>query len=48
MQTMISHDNDWTAFFNGPIRGTFMLLSLVALLFPVIKKNLGRRRSAGA
>lgn len=47
MQTMISHDNDWTAFFNGPIRGTFMLLSLVALLFPVIKSSWNSRRSLG-
>lgn len=46
MQTMISHDNDWTAFFNGPIRGTFMLLSIIALLFPLIRTVLRGRRTA--
>ena len=48
MQTMISHDNDWTAFFNGPIRGTFMLLSIIALLFPLIRTALRGRRTASA
>jgi len=43
MQTMISHDNDWKAFFDGPIRGTFMCLSLVALVFP-LARDLWRRR----
>ena len=38
MQTMISHDNKWTAFFDGPIRGSFMALSAVALLAPQIRK----------
>jgi putative tricarboxylic transport membrane protein len=48
MQTMISHDDDWTAFFNGPIRGTFMLLSIIALLFPLVRAVLRRRRVASA
>jgi len=43
MQTMISHDNDWRAFFDGPIRGTFMCLSLAALVFP-LARDLWRRR----
>lgn len=48
MQTMISHDNDWTAFFDGPIRGTFMALSLVALLLPVFRERLNRKHSNDA
>jgi putative tricarboxylic transport membrane protein len=44
MQTMISHDNDWMAFFDGPIRGTFMALSLVALIFPLLRDVWKRRR----
>lgn len=47
MQTMISHDNDWRAFFDGPIRGTFMCLSLVALVFP-LARDLWRRRRLSA
>lgn len=44
MQTMISHDNNWMAFFDGPIRGTFMFLSLIALLFPLFR-NMHKRSS---
>ena len=44
MQTMISHNNDWFAFFNGPIRGTFMSLSLTALVAPHIRKIWSFRR----
>jgi putative tricarboxylic transport membrane protein len=50
MQTMISRDNNWLAFFDGPIRGTFMALSAVALLAPQAKTifSVGRRMSAAA
>ena len=44
MQTMIGHNNDWTAFFNGPIRGSFMVLSAVALLFPLVRNILNSRQ----
>jgi putative tricarboxylic transport membrane protein len=47
MQTMISHDNNWMAFFDGPIRGTFMFLSLIALLFPLFR-NMRKRSSSSA
>jgi len=44
MTTMISFGNDWTVFFTRPVAGTIMALSLVALLWPVIRQARERRR----
>ena len=44
MQSMISFDNDWTIFFRGPISGTLMTLAILALLYPLLRPLLGRRR----
>jgi len=44
MTTMISFDNDWTVFFTRPVAGTVMLLSLAALLLPVVRQLRHKRR----
>lgn len=44
MRTMISSDNDWTAFFSGPISGTLMAGSLLALSYPLLRQFFARRQ----
>ena len=46
MTTMISYSNDWTVFFTRPVSGAVMLLTLFALVYPVLRHALHRRRSA--
>jgi putative tricarboxylic transport membrane protein len=46
MTTMISFDNDWTVFFTRPVAGTVMLLSLAALLLPVVRRLRHKRKMA--
>ncbi len=46
MQTMISYHNDWTVFFRGGLSGTLMVLSVVALVYPLLRHLLERRRNA--
>ncbi len=48
MRTMISNDNDWTAFFRGPISGTLMAASALALAYPVLRELLSMWRRAQA
>jgi putative tricarboxylic transport membrane protein len=48
MRSMISNDNDWTAFFRGPISGTLMVGSLVALSYPLLREFLAARRRTQA
>lgn len=38
MQSMISYDNDWTVFVRGPIRGTLVALTVLALAHPIWKR----------
>ncbi|WP_454917740.1 tripartite tricarboxylate transporter permease [Xanthobacter sediminis] len=45
MQTMISNDNNPLALVDGPIRGTFMFLAALALLFPLLRHIRWRRPS---
>ena len=45
MTTMISFGNDWTVFFTRPISGTIMALTVLTLVFPVLR-HLRRRRAA--
>lgn len=37
MTSMISYQNDWTIFFTRPISGTVMVLTILALLVPLIQ-----------
>ena len=46
MTTMISFDNDWTVFFTRPVAGTVMLLALVALGYPAVRRLRETRRAA--
>jgi TctA family transporter len=45
---MISSDGDWTVFFKGPICGTLMAGSLLALSYPVLREFFAVRRHAAA
>jgi putative tricarboxylic transport membrane protein len=45
MRSMISSNNDWTVFFRGPICGTLMIGSLLALCYPVLQQFLSARRA---
>ena len=38
MRSMISANNDWTVFFRGPICGTLMAASVIALSYPLLRE----------
>ena len=44
MRSMIASNNDWTVFFKGPISGTLMAASILALSYPLVRELLSRRR----
>lgn len=44
MRSMIGSDNDWTVFLRGPISGTLMVASAVALSYPLLREFLAARR----
>jgi putative tricarboxylic transport membrane protein len=44
MTTMVSFNNDWTVFFTRPISGILMAMSCVALVYPLLRHQLARRR----
>lgn len=48
MTTMISFSNDWTIFFARPVSGTIMVLGILTLVYPIIRRILheARRRAA--
>ena len=46
MTTMISFGNDWTVFFTRPVAGAVMALALVALVLPLLRQLLHRRKMA--
>jgi len=48
MTTMISYGNDWTVFFTRPVSGTVMVIALFALVYPLIRHTLHKRRTRGA
>jgi putative tricarboxylic transport membrane protein len=48
MTTMISFDNDWTVFFTRPVAGTVMVLSCIALGYPLLRQARERRKIAAA
>ena len=48
MTTMISYGNDWTIFFTRPVSGTVMAAALFALVYPLIRHALHKRRTRGA
>ncbi|MGN2392968.1 tripartite tricarboxylate transporter permease [Pelomicrobium sp. G1] len=48
MTTMVSYNNDWTIFFTRPISGTIMVLAIIALVFPLVRTQLRRRKLARA
>jgi putative tricarboxylic transport membrane protein len=48
MRSMISSGSDWTVFFKGPICGTLMVGSLIALSYPVLRELLSLRRRRAA
>jgi putative tricarboxylic transport membrane protein len=48
MRSMIAGNNDWTVFFKGPISGTLMAGSLLALSYPLLQLFLTARRRAHA
>ena len=37
MTTMVSFDNDWTVFFTRPISGAVLALSLLGLVYPMVR-----------
>lgn len=47
MTSMLSYRNDWSVFFTRPIAGTVMVLTLVALGYPLIRHLRQRRKQAG-
>jgi len=48
MTLMVSFDNDWTILFRRPISGAVMVLTLVALFWPIVRAALRRIRAAKA
>jgi putative tricarboxylic transport membrane protein len=46
MRSMISSGNDWTVFFKGPICGTLMAGSVIALSYPFLREFIAVRRRA--
>jgi putative tricarboxylic transport membrane protein len=38
MTTMISFNNDWTVFFTRPVSGIIMMVGIVALVYPVVRR----------
>lgn len=44
MQTMISYHNDWTVFFRERLSGTLMVVSILAMFFPLLRHLLLQRR----
>ena len=48
MRSMIASDNDWTAFFKGPISGPLMFASLLALSYPLLREFMATRRRGQA
>jgi putative tricarboxylic transport membrane protein len=48
MRSMISSDGDWSVFFRGPICGTLMAGSLLALSYPLLREFFAGRRRAAA
>ncbi len=50
MRSMIGSGNDWTVFFKGPICGTLMVGSLLALSYPLLQefRTVWRRRATSA
>jgi putative tricarboxylic transport membrane protein len=46
MRSMISSGNDWTVFFKGPICGTLMAGSFIALSYPFLREFIAVRRRA--
>jgi putative tricarboxylic transport membrane protein len=47
MTSMLGYQGDWTVFFRRPISGTIMVLTIIAIIFPVISQVRGRHRLAG-
>jgi putative tricarboxylic transport membrane protein len=45
MTTLISYQNDWTVFFTRPVSGVIMVLSIVALVFPSLRRLWRARRT---
>lgn len=45
-RSLIMSNNDWMIFFQKPISAFFLVLSLVMLAYPLIKKTLEKRRTA--
>jgi putative tricarboxylic transport membrane protein len=48
MRSMISSGSDWTVFFKGPICGTLMVGSLLALSYPLLRELFALRRRGAA
>lgn len=48
MQSMISFDNDWRVFFGSPISATLMTCAILALLYPLARQFMVRRRMGRA
>jgi putative tricarboxylic transport membrane protein len=44
MTTMISFQNDWTIFFRRPVSGIMMIVSIIALFLPTMRKYWALRR----
>jgi putative tricarboxylic transport membrane protein len=49
LTTMISFQNDWTIFFCRPISGVLMVLTIIALIMPMLKsfRTVARKREKG-
>jgi putative tricarboxylic transport membrane protein len=45
MTAMVSFDNDWTVFFTRPISGVILAISILSLIYPIIRAARQRLRS---
>jgi putative tricarboxylic transport membrane protein len=43
---MISYRNDWTVFFTRPVSAAVMVLTALALVYPMFRRMRRRRRAA--
>ncbi len=46
MTTMISYGNDWTVLFTRPISGPIMVVAIITLLYPLLRRARERARAA--
>jgi putative tricarboxylic transport membrane protein len=48
MTTMISYNNDWTIFFTRPLSAFILVLAILTLMFPLVRRAPVRRKRGAA